>query len=103
MQEKSLQAILEARRQSSFVGRVDETVDFEANAKLAPEDEQRRFIFAVCGQGGMGKSTLIAKYRSTVRTAGYATAWSDEGDEDLVEVMSRLAADLNAGGEFDEL
>jgi hypothetical protein len=103
MQETSLQEILEARRQSSFVGRISETVDFEANAKLAPEDEQRRFIFAVCGQGGMGKSTLMTKYRSMAGTAGYLTAWSDEGDEDLVEVMSRLARDLSQGGEFDEL
>jgi tetratricopeptide (TPR) repeat protein len=103
MPEKSLQEILEARQQSSFVGRRSERLDFEANLKLSPEDPQRRFIFAISGQGGMGKTTLISQYRALVSSAGYVSGWSDEDDGDLVEVMSRLSEEMNESGAFDGL
>jgi tetratricopeptide (TPR) repeat protein len=101
-QGKSLQQILEERRGSGFVGRTTETLDFETNLKLSPEDPRRRFVFAIAGQGGMGKSALMSRCRSVASTHGCATAWSNEDDGDLVRVIERLAEDL-ASPHFEDL
>lgn len=94
MSAKSLQDIIEDRRRSSFVGRLSETLDFEANLKLEFDDPQRRFILAVAGQGGMGKTTLVERYRAITRGEGYSTAWSSEDDHDLVSVIESLMTEL---------
>ena len=90
------------RQRSAFVGRTGETEKFEENLHLPVEDARRRSIVAISGQGGMGKTTFMARCRDIAASAGLATAWSNEEDGDLVSVMSRLAEDFGEASRFSE-
>ncbi len=90
----SFQAIHARRRQSVFVGRNVEVSQFRENLELAPDDERRRFIFNVFGQGGVGKTTLLQNFRRLAREAEAATAWTDDAETEVYEVLDRLASDL---------
>jgi len=59
---KSLQDILKQRQQSGFVGREDQVNQFRQNLGLPLEDDRRRFLFNIWGQGGVGKSTLLRQF-----------------------------------------
>lgn len=59
---KSLQDILKQRQQAGFVGRSEQVSLFRENLALPLEEDSRRFIFNVWGQGGVGKSTLLYQF-----------------------------------------
>ncbi|MBM2620020.1 tetratricopeptide repeat protein [Actinoplanes sp. LDG1-06] len=60
---ESIQAVLRRRRGATFVGRGDELTRFRANFGWSADDERRAFIFTVHGEGGVGKSTLLERWR----------------------------------------
>ncbi|RCJ41975.1 hypothetical protein A6770_35695 [Nostoc minutum NIES-26] len=95
---KSLQDILKQRQQSGFVGREDRVNQFRQNLQLPLEDDRRRFLFNVWGQGGVGKSTLLRQFRKIAEEAKVVTAYIDEAEKSVPEVMGRLAEELEQQG-----
>ena len=51
---KTLQDILKCRQQEEFVGRGRQLAFFHHNLRYEPDDDRRRFIINVCGQGDVG-------------------------------------------------
>ncbi|MEH1841047.1 MAG: tetratricopeptide repeat protein, partial [Nostoc sp.] len=95
---KSLQDILKQRQQSGFVGREDQVNQFRQNLALSLEDDRRRFLFNVWGQGGVGKSTLLRQFRKIADEAKIISAYIDEAEKSVPEVMGRLAEELERQG-----
>ncbi|MEH2302724.1 MAG: tetratricopeptide repeat protein [Nostoc sp.] len=95
---KSLQDILKQRQQSGFVGREDQVNQFRQNLGLPLEDYRRRFLFNVWGQGGVGKSTLLRQFRKVADEAKIISAYIDEAEKSVPEVMGRLAEELERQG-----
>nr|MBD2364985.1 tetratricopeptide repeat protein [Anabaena minutissima FACHB-250] len=95
---KSLQDILKQRQQSGFVGREEQVNTFRRNLELPLEDPRRHFLFNVWGQGGVGKSTLLRQFRQIADGAKIITAYTDEGEKSVPEVMGRLAEQLEQQG-----
>lgn len=95
---KSLQDINKQRQQLGFVGRQEQISLFRSNLLLDPENSLRRFIFNVWGQGGVGKSTLLRQFRQIAESAKCITAYTDETEKSVQEVMGRLALVLEQQG-----
>jgi len=95
---KSLQDILKQRQQSGFVGREDQVNQFRQNLALPLEDDRRRFLFNVWGEGGVGKSTLLRQFRKIADEAKIISAYIDEAEKTVPEVMGRLAQELERQG-----
>ncbi len=95
---KSLQDILKQRQQSGFVGREDQVNQFRQNLAFPPEDDRRRFLYNVWGQGGVGKSTLLRQFRKIADEAKIISAYIDEAEKTIPEVMGRLAEELERQG-----
>ncbi|MFN6498402.1 MAG: tetratricopeptide repeat protein [Nostoc sp. DedQUE01] len=95
---KSLQDILKQRQQSGFVGREDQVNQFRQNLALPLEDDHRRFLFNVWGEGGVGKSTLLRQFRKIADEAKIISAYIDEAEKTVPEVMGRLAQELERQG-----
>ncbi|WP_392530248.1 tetratricopeptide repeat protein [Nostoc sp. C117] len=95
---KSLQDILKQRQQSGFVGREDQVNQFRQNLALPLEDDRRRFLYNVWGQGGVGKSTLLRQFRKIADEAKIISAYIDEAEKTVPEVMGRLAEELERQG-----
>jgi hypothetical protein len=60
---KSLQDILKRRQQEEFVGREEQLIFFRRNLRHEPDDDCRRFVINVSGQGGVGKTWLLRRSR----------------------------------------
>ncbi|MEH2369042.1 tetratricopeptide repeat protein [Nostoc sp.] len=95
---KSLQDILKQRQQSGFVGREDQVNQFRQNLALRPEDDRRCFVYNVWGQSGVGKSTLLRQFRKIADEAKIISAYIDEAEKTIPEVMGRLAEELERQG-----
>ncbi|MEH2170322.1 MAG: tetratricopeptide repeat protein [Nostoc sp.] len=95
---KNLQDIIKQRQQLGFVGREDQTNQFRQNLALHVEDDRRRFLYNIWGEGGVGKSTLVRQFRKIAEEAKNITAYIDEAEKTVPEVMGRLAEDLERQG-----
>jgi tetratricopeptide (TPR) repeat protein len=98
-EKPSLQDILKKRQQGDFVGRENQLALFADNLKLGVEDEKRRFVFNVWGQGGVGKSTLLRQFHRLAGEAGAAMAYVSETEGDVPAVMGRMAEQLKEQGQ----
>lgn len=87
----SFQDIARRRQQSAFVGRQEQLDRFRANLSIPLEDEQRKFIFTIHGQGGVGKSTLMEQFRTLAEREGAIVARMDESQKDLLETLAEFA------------
>jgi hypothetical protein len=94
----SLQDILKLRQQEEFVGREEQLAFFRRNLSLAPENPNRRFIVNVFGQGGVGKTWLLRRFRQIAEEFGAVTACTDEAESDIPAVMGRIAEQFEAQG-----
>ena len=88
---KSLQDIVKQRQQKSFVGTEEQINLFRRNLELSLDNDQRRFIFSVFGQGGVGKTTLLGQYRKIAEGIKVVTALTDDEERSVPEAMARLA------------
>ncbi|KYC42816.1 hypothetical protein WA1_11860 [Scytonema hofmannii PCC 7110] len=88
---QSFQDIFKKRQQSAFGGREEQIKLFQQNLRLPIEDENRRFIFNIWGQGGVGKTTLVQQFRKIAVDEKLLTAYTDEAEKSVLEVMARLA------------
>ncbi|MFN6463636.1 MAG: hypothetical protein RMZ41_017725 [Nostoc sp. DedVER02] len=95
---KSLQDILKQRQQSNFVGREDQINRFRQNLALPVEDNRHCFLFDVSGQGGVGKTTLLRQFRKIADEAKMISAYIDEAEKTIPEVMGRIAEELEQQG-----
>jgi tetratricopeptide (TPR) repeat protein len=87
-----------------FVGRTGELLFFIQNI-LKPEEPTHN-ILSISGQGGVGKSTLLARFRDETQTADFKdyclTALVDERQFTPVDIMSKLAEQLRITGAFEK-
>ncbi|WP_026732000.1 ATP-binding protein [Fischerella sp. PCC 9605] len=95
---RTLQEIVKQHQQLNFVGREEEITLFRQNLELPLEDDHRRFIFNVAGAGGVGKSSLLRQFRQIAEHAKLISAYTDELEKSIPEVMSRLAQQLEQQG-----
>lgn len=91
---KTLQDRLKQRRSSNFVGREQQLELFRQNLRRSLDSEDYYFIFSVHGQGGVGKTTLLKKYRSLAKEADALTAYTNEETKSIPEVLARFAQQL---------
>jgi hypothetical protein len=94
----SLQDEIRRRQQSGFVGRQGQVVQFEDNLRLPVYDEQRRFLFNIHGDAGIGKTYLTKRLRQVAIGNGNITAYLDETFADPASVMTAIAAAFNRDG-----
>ena len=92
--QPSLQSILKRRQQEEFIGREEHIFLFCQNLTYGLEDERRRFIFSVSGQGGVGKTTLLHLFSKLATEANAKVAWVDETIEDMPAAMAHMAKQL---------
>jgi tetratricopeptide (TPR) repeat protein len=94
----SLQQIIRERRDQFFVGRDEYVGLFAQHIILPPDDDRRNFIFNVFGQAGVGKTSLLYRFRQIADRAQSISAWVTETERDPVEVMGAIADQLGHQG-----
>jgi len=92
---QTLQDIHRLRQQKDFVGREEQIKFFGENLRYPPEDPRRRFILSVSGQGGVGKTWLLREFHRIAEKMA-VTAWTDEAQESVTEVLGRIAEQFDA-------
>jgi hypothetical protein len=70
---RSFQAAVRRRQQAGFVARTTELAQFRANLALPADGSDRQFIFCVHGDGGVGKSFLLSRWRGIAQGVGALT------------------------------
>lgn len=91
--------LAQLRSAALFAGRQQHLQSFQNNLNLELDHPMRKLVWAVTGQGGIGKTTLLRRYQSLVTDMGYATAWVDEFTEaNIVAVMGTIADQLTRQG-----
>ena len=95
----SFQDAVRRRQAAGFTARTDELARFRTNLAVPVDDPGRRFIFAVHGDGGVGKTFLSRRLRELADGHGSATAWADHRVFGVPEAMQAVAADLGRAGE----
>ncbi len=95
----SFQDAVRRRQAVGFVARADELGRFRANLALPADDPDRRFIFNVYGDGGVGKTFLSQRLRGIADAHGALTSWIDERVSGVPDVLRAMAADLSRAGE----
>jgi len=76
---------MEAKR---FVGREQELDVFRRQISL---NKPNYLIFYITGQGGVGKSTLLNRYKEIARDSNFLIADCDEQERDVPAVLGRFA------------
>lgn len=95
-QTPSLQEIIRRRQRASFVGRQAQVAQFRESLLLPVDSVDRRFIFTVHGNAGVGKTFLINQLQEVARSHGTVTACVDEDVYDIPSVMAGIAAELSS-------
>lgn len=93
-----LLSILRQRQQESFIGRSQLITLFEENLQRLPDHPQRVFIFNVCGQGGVGKTTLLHYFRRLAQKENALVAYVDETLPNAPSVLAHFAIQLREQG-----
>ncbi|NJQ16567.1 tetratricopeptide repeat protein [Streptomyces bohaiensis] len=85
------------QQEPSFVGRSGELAVFEANLRRNENAREFRFLFHVRGQSGVGKSTLLERWKGYARGSG-ATVYLDDAVHGPQEAMKAIADQLALQG-----
>jgi tetratricopeptide (TPR) repeat protein len=87
-----------------FIGRTGELLFFMQNI-LKPADPTHNII-SISGQGGVGKSTLLARFIDEARSPNFKdyclTAMVDERQTTTVSIMEKVADQLGIAGKFEK-
>lgn len=92
----TIQAIQRKRRSKSFVGRTTEIQSFRRNLAL-PNDE-KRFVWNIYGQGGIGKTSLVKQCLSIAAEESGVGALVDEAQSNTLDAMASIAEQLKGQG-----
>jgi tetratricopeptide (TPR) repeat protein len=92
--QETLREINLRRRAQQFVGRTEQILAFSSNLSLPIEE--RRYIWNLHGQGGIGKTTLLKRLLEIARDEGALTAFADESLSDAVDVMASISKALHS-------
>jgi len=95
---QSLQDRIRNRQQSGFIGRQGQMSLYQENLALPVEDQQRRFLFNLHGDAGVGKTYLTKQLKQLATDAGALTAYSDETVDDVTAAMSTIAEQFSRFG-----
>lgn len=95
MAEPTFQDLLSDYSEDLFVGRADELALFE---RMITAGRPPCLILAISGQGGVGKTTLLERFRSMAGDRKVATAVADEGQLGVIEVLDHLAGQFGRDG-----
>jgi hypothetical protein len=90
---RSFRDVLQRQQEAGFVARDSELAQFRVN--LALSEGERRLIFCVHGDGGVGKTFLLMRMRSIADELDIATGWVDETVSGAPEAMQRITSDLS--------
>jgi tetratricopeptide (TPR) repeat protein len=93
-----MQELMRRRRRTGFVGRRAEVDAFRANLALPLNDPQRRFLFVVHGDAGVGKSSLLQHLGTIAAESGALSALIDYPVADVPAAMDAIAAQLRRLG-----
>jgi len=93
---QSRQEILRQKQRQAFVGREDHIKDFRDNLRLPPEEWR---FFNISGQGGVGKSTLVRQFRKIAEEGKFITAYTNESENSVLEVMAQFTEQLEQQGQ----
>lgn len=97
-ESRTLTELMSRRRQSEFVGRAAQLDHFRQNLSLPVDDDRRCFIYDVHGQGGVGKTSILERFRKIATEAGSVTAYLDDNQTDEIQVMDSIAGQLASRG-----
>ncbi len=67
-------------------------------ATLALPLDKRIKIFNIFGQGGVGKSTLLRRYREVAASVNVLTALANDDQTDVLAAMEQIAGELARQG-----
>lgn len=99
----SLQKLIQKRQSSSFVGREDIINFFIRNLSIRPEDQSRKFLFHIWGQGGIGKTFLLKKFEAIFTESGSVSCYVDEDYREIPKILNGLVKQLEKlNGDFEE-
>ncbi len=91
----SLFEILRRRQGAGFIGRAPYIERFRKNLSFSINDPRRRFVFAVSGEPGVGKTWLMARLQRLANLEfGVCAVWDSGESEDPLAVMVHLAHQL---------
>ncbi len=99
-QISSIQDILQQRQQQEFIGREAFITLFRENLFFPPDDDRRRFVLSVSGQGGIGKTSLLNQLFHLTTQLGLTAAWTNELQENALAVMIRVVEQLDPEHRF---
>src|SRR5438046_4552320 len=94
----TLQNIIKQRQSGEFVGREDYVESFQKNLALPIDSEVRRFIFAISGQGGVGKTWLLHRFGQLAEGSGAIPGWVDESTRDIPALLNQFARQFETAG-----
>lgn len=94
----SLQDLIRRRQAAGFVGRDGQLAQFAANFELAAQDQRRRFVFCIHGDGGVGKTFLLGQLRRIATERRAVSAYVDEAVFSVPEAMARIAEQMAEQG-----
>jgi hypothetical protein len=77
-ERRSLRDLIRSRQQSGFVGRQGQLVQYQENLNVPVDDEQRRFLFNIQGDAGVGKTYLTRQLERIAASHECLTAYVDE-------------------------
>jgi len=93
----------EQQRRENFIGRREHLREFSDDFTSA---EPQYMVFSVTGEGGVGKSTLLAQYANLAAAAGALVVTCDDRHTTPAQAMGHIAAELAKLGithdKFDE-
>jgi AAA+ ATPase superfamily predicted ATPase len=87
--------IIDKEEAERFVGREKELETFRQQINRTPP---RYLIFYITGQGGVGKTTLLNRYREIAKDLSFLLADCDELQRDIPAVLGRFAHQLAEQG-----
>lgn len=81
----------------AFFGRGDEVTRFRETL-AQPAEDRRLLFFNAFGQGGVGKTFLLKRFQQIADEQHVHSAWSNDGERNIVEVMAKVSDDLRSKG-----
>jgi tetratricopeptide (TPR) repeat protein len=97
-EQLSLERVIDARQEEQFVGRRERRNDFAHSIELPAGDPQRRHLFNIHGDAGIGKTSLARQLRRDAEARGAICGFADENSYDVPQTLASLAAGLDQAG-----